>query len=126
MTVMPGASCPQVAHQVAGHLADVPGAGEQTLLARLIRRRPELFAGRVFCFDQNFPGHKIITAILDAGGHLVARVKAGISLPVTEDGWLPDGSRVTYLNAPGGKKAGRLPVRVVEHNAVLPCGVLTA
>jgi hypothetical protein len=97
-------------------------AGEQTLLARLIRRRPELFAGRVFCFDRNFPGHKVITAILDAGGHLVARVKAGISLPVTEDGWLPDGSRITYLNAPGETKAGRLPVRVTEHNAVLPCG----
>jgi hypothetical protein len=61
-------------------------AGEQTLLARLIRRRPELVAGRVFCFDRNFPGHKVITAILDAGGHLVARVKAGISVPVTEDG----------------------------------------
>jgi hypothetical protein len=30
-------------------------AGEQTLLARLIRRRPDLFAGRVFVFDRNFP-----------------------------------------------------------------------
>jgi hypothetical protein len=97
-------------------------AGEQALLARLIRRRPELFAGRVFCFDRNFPGHKIITAILDAGGHVVARIKAGISLPVTPDGWLPDGSRMSYLNAPSGKKADRLPVRVAEHNAALPCG----
>jgi hypothetical protein len=97
-------------------------AGEQTLLARLIRRRPELFRGRVFCFDRNFPGHAIITAILDAGGHVVARIKDGISLPVTRDGWLPDGSRITYLNAPGGKAGDRLPVRVAEHNAVLPCG----
>ena len=95
-------------------------AGEQTLLARLIARRPELFAGRVFCFDRNFPGHKIITAILDAGGHVVARIKAGISLPVTPGGWLPDGSRLSYLNAPSGRKADRLPVRVAEHNAVLP------
>jgi hypothetical protein len=47
----------------------------------------------VFCFDRNFPGHKIITAILDVGGRVLASVKAGISLPVTEDGWLPDGSR---------------------------------
>ncbi|HEX3922954.1 MAG TPA: transposase domain-containing protein [Streptosporangiaceae bacterium] len=97
-------------------------AGEQALLARLIRRRPGLFAGRVFCFDRNFPGHKIITAILDARGHVVARVKAGISLPFAEDGgWLPDGSRLSWLNAPSGKSNDRLPVRVAEHNAVLPC-----
>ena len=29
-------------------------AGKQTLLARLIRRHPELVAGRVVCFDRNF------------------------------------------------------------------------
>jgi hypothetical protein len=68
------------------------------------------------------PGHAIITAIVDAGGHVVARVKAGISLPLTKDGWLPDGSRVSYLNAPSGKASDRLPVRAAEHNAVLPCG----
>ena len=54
-------------------------AGEQTLLKRLVRRRPDLFAGRVICFDRNFPGHELITAILDAGGHVVARVKDGIA-----------------------------------------------
>jgi hypothetical protein len=97
-------------------------AGEQTLLARLIRRRPDLFAGRVFAFDRNFPGHKIITAILDAGGHVVARAKSDLALPLTPDGWLSDGSRLSYLNAPSGKKADALPVRVAEHNAVLPCG----
>ena len=98
-------------------------AGEQTLLARLVRRRPELFAGRVICFDRNFPGHDLVSAILDAGGHVVARVKAGISLPAEPGGgWLPDGSRMTWLNAPSGKKEDRLPVRATEHNAVLPCG----
>ena len=98
-------------------------AGEQTLLKRLARRRPELFAGRVTCFDRNFPGHELITAILDAGGHVVARVKAGISLPVAAGGgWLDDGSRLTWLNAPSGKKEDRLPVRVTEHNAVMPAG----
>ena len=82
-------------------------AGEQTLLARLIRRRPDLFAGRVLVFDRNFPGHAIITAILDAGGYVVARVKSGIALPVTPAGWLPDGSRTTYLNArPGRRRTG--------------------
>ncbi len=52
----------------------------------------------------------------------MARIKSNIALPVTAGGWLPDGSRMSYLNAPGGQQAGRLPVRVTEHNAVLPCG----
>jgi hypothetical protein len=33
---------------------------------------------------------------------------------------------MTWLNAPSGKKAGRLPVRAAEHNAVLPGGDGTA
>jgi hypothetical protein len=97
-------------------------AGEQTLLARLVRRRPGMLAGRVICFDRNFPGYDLISAIVNAGGHVVARVKAGISLPAEPGGWLPDGSRMTWLNAPSGKKDDRLPVRAAEHNAVLPCG----
>jgi hypothetical protein len=51
------------------------------------------------------------------------RVKAGISLPAEPGGgWLPDGSRMTWLNAPSGQKQDRLPIRAAEHNAVLPCG----
>jgi hypothetical protein len=50
----------------------------------------ELVVGRVICSDRNFPGHKLITAILHAGGHVVARVKTGISLPMEPvGGWLP-------------------------------------
>ena len=100
-------------------------AGEQTLLKRLVRRRPELFAGRVTCFDRNFPGYDLITAILHAGGHVIARVKEGISLGFADGpgrGWLPDGSRMTWLNAPSGKAEDRLPVRAAEHNAVMPSG----
>ena len=98
-------------------------AGEQTLLARLVRRRPDLVAGRVICFDRNFPGHELITAIVAAGGHVVARVKEGIALPLAPGGgWLPDGSRLTWLNAPSGKEDERLAVRAAEHNAVLPRG----
>ena len=98
------------------------GTGEQTLLKRLVRRRPGLFAGRVTCFDRNFPGYDLITAILAAGGHVIARVKEGIPLPSggPDRGWLPDGSRMTWLNAPSGRKADRLPVRAAEHNAILP------
>ena len=35
-------------------------------------------------------------------------------------GWLPDGSRLTWLNAPSGKKQDRLAVRAAEHNVILP------
>jgi Insertion element 4 transposase N-terminal len=96
-------------------------AGEQTLLKRLVKRRPDLFTGRITCFDRNFPGHDLILAIVQAGGHVIARVKAGIALPLADGGgWLPDGSRVTWLNAPSGRVADRLPVRAAEHNATLP------
>ncbi|HLI39046.1 MAG TPA: hypothetical protein VKV80_17155 [Streptosporangiaceae bacterium] len=98
-------------------------AGEQTLLKRLARRRPDLFAGRVTCFDRNFPGYDLITAILHAGGHVIAWVSATVALPlVPGGGWLPDGSRLTWLNAPSGKKDDRLPARATEHNAVMPSG----
>ena len=108
-----------------GAILGQAGAGEQTLLKRLVRRRPELFAGRVICFDRNFPGHELITAILRAGGHVIARVKEGISLGFEagpDRGWLPDGSRMTWLNAPSGRKSDRLPVRAAEHSVILPAG----
>ena len=108
-----------------GAILGQAGAGEQTLLKRLVKRRPGLFAGRVVCFDRNFPGYDLIMAILEAGGHVIARVKEGISLPLQEGpdrGWLPDGSRLTWLNAPSGKKEDRIAVRAAEHNAILPRG----
>jgi hypothetical protein len=40
-----------------GAILGQAGTGEQTLLKRLVRRRPGLFAGRVACFDRNFPGY---------------------------------------------------------------------
>jgi hypothetical protein len=106
-----------------GAILGQAGTGEQALLKRLAKRRPELFAGRVTCFDRNFPGYDLITAILDAGGHVVARVKDGISLGFEggpDRGWLPDGSRMTWLNAPSGRKKDRLPVRAAEHSVILP------
>ena len=50
-------------------------------------------------------------------------MKQGISLDFQDGpgrGWLPDGSRLTWLKAPSGKKEDRLPVRVAEHNAIMP------
>ena len=52
-------------------------------------------------------------------------MKEGTALPFQDSpgrGWLPDGSRMTWLNAPSGRKADRLPVRAAEHNAVFPAG----
>jgi hypothetical protein len=104
-----------------GAILGQAGTGEQTLLKRLVKRRPGLFRGRVVCFDRNFPGHELITAILDAGGQVVARAGGTLNLPmVPGGGWLPDGSRLTWLNAPSGKEADRLPVRAAEHNAIMP------
>jgi hypothetical protein len=97
--------------------------GEQTLLKDLAEKRPEVFRRRVTCFDRNFPGHELITAILDAEGHVITRARDGIALPFQDGpdrGWLPDGSRMSWLNAPSGRKEDRLPVRVTEHGAVVP------
>ena len=115
----------RAARAMLGAILGGSDAGEQTLLKRLVKRRPDLFAGRVTCFDRNFPGYDLITAILQAGGHVIARVKEGISLGFTDGpgrGWLPDGSRMTWLNAPSGKKEDRLPVRAAEHNVIMPSG----
>jgi hypothetical protein len=96
--------------------------GEQTLLKTLASEQPGLFTGRVTMFDRNFPGHDLILAILLAGGHVIARVKGGIALPfrdTPDKGWLPDGSRTSWLNAPSGKTEDRLPVRVAEHSVLV-------
>ncbi len=59
------------------------------------------------------------------GAAYAAKTRANLrdSLPLEPGGgWLPDGSRLTWLNAPSGKKEDRLPVRAAEHNVTLPCG----
>jgi hypothetical protein len=53
-------------------------AGEQTLLARLIRRRPGLFAGRVFCFDRNFRAPRGALAYRPRSGHGLEEVSVGL------------------------------------------------
>lgn len=110
-------------HAILGAALGTTSQGEQTLLKTLAAEQPGIFARRVTCFDRNFPGHDLILAILLAEGHVIARMKAGIALPFDEEapdrGWLPDGSRVSWLNAPSGKKQDRLPVRVVEYSALV-------
>ena len=54
---------------------------------------------------------------------MIARVSATVALPLGEGGgWLPDGSRMTWLNAPSGEKRDRLPVRAAEHNVIMASG----
>jgi hypothetical protein len=83
--------------------------GEQALLKTLASEQPGRFAHRVTLFGRNFPGHDLITAILLAEGHVIARVKGGIALPFQDTpgkGWLPGGSRMSWLNAPPGEERG--------------------
>ena len=91
---------------------------------RLVKRGPSCSPGASSA-STGSSGHDLITAILDAGGHVIARVSAGIALPVEDgpgSGWLPEGSRTTWLNAPSGRKSERLPVRACERNTVFPAG----
>ena len=54
------------------------GTGEQTLLKRLARRRPELFAGRVTCFDRNFRAPRGALAHRPRSGHGLEEVSVGL------------------------------------------------
>jgi hypothetical protein len=53
-------------------------AGEQTLLKRLVKRRPELFAGRVTCFDRNFRAPRGVLAYRPRSGHRREEVSVGL------------------------------------------------
>ncbi len=53
-------------------------AGEQTLLARLVRRRPDLFASRVTCFDRNFRAPRGALAYRPRSGHGLEEVSVGL------------------------------------------------
>ena len=98
-------------------------AGEQTLLKRLARRRPELFAGRVTCFDRNFPGHELIKRDPGRGrarrraGERHGRAAAGARRLAARR--IPDDLAERPVR---GNKQDRLPVRAAEHNVILPCG----
>jgi hypothetical protein len=78
--------------------------GEQTLTARLVQARPDLFtAAHVYLVDRNFLGADLIHAIHrgGAGAHLVMRVSESLNLPRVRA--LPDGSYESYLRADNGK-----------------------
>jgi hypothetical protein len=107
---------------VIGAAVDSVAVGEQTLTARIAKNCPWVFTpGRLYLFDRNFLGWKLIKKLLATRGHLLMRMKAGISLPNL--GWLPDGSYLSRLNVPGGKA---IPVRVVDYDVNPPEGADTS
>ena len=53
------------------------GAGEQTLLKRLARRRPDLCVGRVTCFDRNFRAPRGALSYRPRSGHELEEVFVG-------------------------------------------------
>jgi hypothetical protein len=107
---------------VIGAAMDSVAVGEQPLTARIAKTCPWVFTpGRLFLFDRNFLGWKLIQKLLATGGHLLMRMKAGISLPSL--GWLPDGSYRSRLNVPGGRA---IPVRVVDYDVKPPEGTDTS
>ena len=107
---------------VIGAAMDSTGVGEQQLTARIAATCPEVFTpGRLYLFDRNFLGTKLIKKLLRAKAHLLMRMKAGINLPVLS--WLPDGSYRSQLNVPGQKP---IPVRVVEYDVQTPRGTQTS
>jgi len=53
-------------------------AGEQTLLRRLVRRRPDLFASRVVCFDRNFRAPRGALPYRPRSGHRPEEVSVGL------------------------------------------------
>ena len=70
----PAGPCPARSWAAPGRGAD-PAETARAPPPGAVRRRAT-------CFDRNFPGHELITAILDAGGHVVARVSAAVALPL--------------------------------------------
>jgi hypothetical protein len=79
----------------------------------------------VTCVDRNFPGHDLISAIVDAGGHVVARMRAEIALPVEPGGgWLPDGQRPAHRGR--GILHRRLAPRDPLHGILPGHGVIVA
>jgi len=61
-----------------GAITGSGSAGEQTLLKPLVRRRPDLVAGRVICFDRNFRAPRGALAYRPRSGHELEEVFVGL------------------------------------------------
>jgi hypothetical protein len=91
------------------------GEAEQVLLDKALKDYGYLFTTwRLWVMDRNFPGVPRIKAMLEAGTHVLIRVRDGITLRRAGD-FLPDGSYLAEIS--GGGIA--LTVRVIEYTVTV-------
>ena len=91
------------------------GEAEQVLLDKALKDYGYLFTSwRIWVMDRNYPGVPRIKAMLEAGTHVLIRVRDGITLRRT-GGFLPDGSYLAEI-AGGG---ATLTVRIIEYTVAV-------
>jgi hypothetical protein len=87
------------------------GEAEQVLLDKALKDYRYLFTPwRLWVMDRNFPGVPRIKTLLEAGTHVLIRVRDGITLRRAGD-FLPDGSYLAEISGGGIT----LTVRVIEY-----------
>jgi hypothetical protein len=91
------------------------GEAEQVLLDKALKDYGQVFTPwRLWVMDRNFPGVPRIKAMLEAGTHVLIRVKDGITLRRDGD-FLPDGSYLAEICGGGIT----LTVRVIEYTVTV-------
>jgi hypothetical protein len=91
------------------------GEAEQVLLDKAVKDYQYLFTPwRLWVMDRNFPGVPRIKAMLEAGTHVLIRVRDGITLRRAGD-FLPDGSYLAEISGGGIT----LTVRVIEYTVTV-------
>jgi hypothetical protein len=91
------------------------GEAEQVLLDKAVTDYGYLFTPwRLWVMDRNFPGVPRIKDMLEAGTHVLIRVRDGITLRRAGD-FLPDGSYLAAISGGGVT----LTVRVIEYTVTL-------
>jgi len=91
------------------------GEAEQVLLDKALKEYRHLFTSwRLWVMDRNFPGVSRIKAMLEAGTHVLIRVRDGITLRRAGD-FLPDGSYLAEISGGGIT----LTVRVIEYTVTM-------
>ncbi len=91
------------------------GEAEQVLLDKALKDYGYLFTPwRLWVMDRNFPGVARIKAMLQAGTHVLIRVRDGITLRRAGD-FLPDGSYLAQVSGGGIT----LTVRVIEYTVTV-------
>jgi hypothetical protein len=91
------------------------GEAEQVLLDKALKNYGYLFTSwRLWVMDRNYPGVPRIKAMLEAGTHVLIRVRDGITLRRAGD-FLPDGSYLAEISGGGIT----LTVRVIEYTVAV-------